>query len=194
MKISYLYPNKRIRLLGEELERRGHTILYNDVDSTSDIVCSMSYSTRTMAAAAYRKGLRVLEFVLDIPAFRLMNAKWRMRYKRYAHRLRKAKIVVAISKKTALDLWNYYGIESTVCYPSIDQTLFLSAHKTEKKKQIIQISRFARNKNYDITIKALKYLDEIEGVFCGFGNTQPYEELAKKEGHETKTQAHPVEF
>jgi glycosyltransferase involved in cell wall biosynthesis len=190
MKISYLYPNKRLRLLGEELERRGHTIIFNDVDPTSDIVCSMSYSTQNMAAVAYRKGLPVLEFVHDIPAFRLMTVKWRMRYKSYANRLRKAKTVVATSKKTALDLWNYYHIESTVCYQSIDQKRFKPSHNTEKKQQIIQISRFVRHKNYDLTIQALKYLDGIEGVFCGIGNTQRLKELAKKEGVKVRFFAH----
>jgi glycosyltransferase involved in cell wall biosynthesis len=171
-----------MRLLGEELEKRDYTIIYNEVDPTSDIVCSMSYNTRKKALTAYRRKMPVIEYVHDIPAFRLMKIKWRIPYKVYANQLRKAQLVVAASKRTAIDLWNYFNIDSVVCYQHIDSSSLIVREPIVKRQQIIQISRFTAHKNFDTTIEALSRIKTVEGIFCGYGNPEKYKKLANDRG------------
>jgi glycosyltransferase involved in cell wall biosynthesis len=117
---------------------------------------------------------------MDIPTFRILNLRWRRRYLRYGTRLGKAAVVAAISNVTVIDLWNYFNIKAELCYPYIDRTRFDAYAGTSPKQQIIQISRFARNKNFDMTIRAAELIGNIEVVICGIGNADVLEKAVKK--------------
>lgn len=60
------------------------------------------------------------------------------------------------------------------------------------KGKIVQVSRYATNKRFDVTVRALRHLEEIQkhhcednpfhGVFCGMGDSADLERMAKELG------------
>ncbi len=86
---------------------------------------------------------------------------------------------------------NMYGIESDVLYHFYDSEALDKVEAGEKKNRIIQISRFALNKRFDLTLEAWKTLQDKypdwELMFIGFGDGAKLRNLAQEMGVERFT-------
>jgi glycosyltransferase involved in cell wall biosynthesis len=87
--------------------------------------------------------------------------------------------------KSVLDM---HGIESDVLYHYYDADGLDAVRAGEKKNRIIQISRYALNKRFDLTLKAWKELQDKykdwELLFVGFGDGSKLRDLSQELGVE----------
>jgi len=103
--------------------------------------------------------------------------QWRDKYiKKTVSNLHKCDKVISASKYTQRVLRKRYNIESEQIYFYIDTEEF-DAISTIKGEYIIQVSRFALNKRFDISIKAMSKLDK-KLICVGRGNCNKLKILA----------------
>jgi len=89
--------------------------------------------------------------------------------------------VISASKWTQSVLKDKFNIDSKQMYFYIDTEEFDAVPEQENKGHVIQISRYAINKRFDLTIRAMKGIDR-ELICIGFGSNTDLVHLAKEVG------------
>lgn len=167
-----------------------YTFLHNRCDKDVDIIyCgSMSQLSKAMIAKEiFNKPL--ICWVWDIPYNwrewcrsdnEIQNNQRREAYvKKSILNLRKCDKVISASKYTQRILKKKFNIDSDQIYFYIDTEELDSIHIDSKKGHIIQIGRFAPNKRFDISIRAMKGIDR-KFICIGIGRYKKLEELSHK--------------
>ncbi len=89
--------------------------------------------------------------------------------------------IISASKWTQSVLKDKFNIDSEQMYFYIDTEEFDAVPEQENKGHIIQISRYAINKRFDLTIKAMKGIDR-ELICIGMGKNSDLVRLANEAG------------
>lgn len=189
MLISHYSPNEFMRKFEKYLPE--HTFLSNHCTEKVDLIYCGSVSQLSkalIAKQAYKKPL--ICWVWDIPY------NWRSwcrtdeeiathkRRDTYVARcladLRNCEKVISASKWTQSVL-KQFNIDSEQMYFYIDTEKLDSVPEQENKGYVIQISRFAINKRFDLTIRAMEGIDR-KLILIGTGDGAPLVKLASELG------------
>ena len=160
-----------------------HDFLHNRCTKDVDLIYCGSASQLNKAMVAKQEyGKPLICWVWDLP---YCWAKWarnndeiRAHVWRDAHiknmvsNLRKCDRVISASKYTQWVLKEKYAIESEQLYFYIDTEGIDAVPPNERNRHIIQISRFALNKRFDVSIKAVSTLGRKlvcagRGIYAG---------------------------
>lgn len=186
MRVAHYVPNDFMALFGKHLP--DIQFLHNDCDSSTDLIYCGSVSCIAAALKAKRKyGLPLACWVWDI------THNWRdwtrndeevvanlhrdKKVASYIAQLKKCDMVVSASYYTKKILKDIYGVKSRRLYFYIDTEGLDAVPEQPKENRIIQISRYALNKRFDMTIEATEGLD-AELVCVGLG-TECHESLSR---------------
>ncbi len=179
MKVAYFYP-RQVYQQKDVLWHKytDHQFLHQKCDKTVDLIYSASVSTLAQAVKAKQQFSKPLIcWVWDIP----WNWRdWKMspegmaanagRDKVNAARvelLKECDLVISASKWTQNVLKTQYGILSEQIYFFIDVHGIDSVPQPEKKKAIVQISRYFYNKKFEHTILAARDLKDYTTILIG---------------------------
>lgn len=188
MLISHFFPNKFANKFTKYVE--GHDFLSNFCTKEVDLIYCGSVSQLGKAMIMKEKFNKPLIcWVWDIPYCwrdwcrtndELRDNNWRGRYiENMILILKKCDKVISSSKYTQRILKNIFNIESEQMYFYIDTEKLDSVKVDGKKGHIIQISRFALNKRFDISIKAMNGIGR-KLVCIGTGDYKKLENLAQQ--------------
>lgn len=188
MLISYFYPNKLHALFIPFV--KNHQFLHQYCTKDADLIYCGSTSQLGKAMAAkekYRKPL--VCWVWDIPSAWREWTRDQAEIQANAHRdqyikkvimnLKKCDKIISASQFTQRLLKEKYGIESDQIYFYIDTERIDSIRAGRMNGHIIQISRFALNKRFDVSIKAVRGLGR-KFICAGTGNHSKLKQLAKE--------------
>lgn len=168
MLISYFSPNEHHRLFAPHV--KNHRFLHNRCTKDADLIYCGSASQLDKAMVAKREyGKPLICWVWDLPYCwpewarnneEVRAHAWRDKYiETTVSNLRQCDKVISASKHTQRVLRERYGIESEQIYFYIDMEGIDAIPPNGKSGHIIQISRFALNKRFDISIKATSTID-----------------------------------
>lgn len=187
MLISHFYPNAVMNRFTAYITK--HKFQPNFCTKDADLIYSGSVSQLDKAMAAkeiYKKPL--ICWVWDIPYCwpewarnnkEISEHSWRSKYiRKIVGNLRRCDKVISSSKYTQRILREKYGIDSEQIYFYIDTQEIDSIPASKNECHIIQISRFALNKRFDVSIKAMVGIDETL-VCVGLGNNSGLKRLAE---------------
>lgn len=189
MIISYFYPNKLHALFIPYVKK--HQFQLNSCTKEADLIYCGSASQLGNALAAKEKYKKPLIcWVWDLPSGWRTWARDYDEFQAQAHRDKQIKMIVAMlkecdkilcgSKYTQRILKEKYGIESEQLYFYID-TIGIDAIPPlgPGTGHIIQISRFALNKRFDISIRAAAGTGR-KLICAGTGRSSHLENLARE--------------
>lgn len=188
MLISYFSPNEYHRLFVPYV--KNHGFLHNHCTKDVDLIYCGSASQLGKAMAAKKEyGKPLICWVWDLPynwrEWARNDAEihahvWRdANIKKTVSSLRKCDRIISASKHTQRILKEKYAIESEQIYFYIDTEGIDAIPPNEGDGYIIQISRFALNKRFDVSIKAVSNLG-WKFVCAGTGNYNNLKNLAEK--------------
>jgi|GEM_PF-5067569 len=188
MLISYFSPNKHHRLFVPYV--KNHKFLHNHCTADVDLIyCGSASQLGKAMAAKQQYGKPLICWVWDIPySWRewcrtnseIQKNHWRDNYiKKTISNLRKCDKVISASKFTQRILKEKFDIRSEQVYFYIDTKDIDMIPQKKKSGHIIQIGRFAQNKRFDISIKAISNLDR-KLVCVGTGDYGKLKELAEE--------------
>jgi glycosyltransferase involved in cell wall biosynthesis len=188
MLISYFYPNKFHGLFVPYVKK--HQFLHNHCTKEADLIYCGSTSQLDKALAAkqqYKKPL--ICWVWDLPCYWREWTRNNEEISAHARRdrsiektvmnLKKCDKIISGSKYTQRILKENYSIESEQIYFYIDTEGIDAIRANRRNGHIIQISRFALNKRFDISIKATNGLGR-KLICAGTGNHSKLKLLAKE--------------
>lgn len=186
MLISYFSPNEFHRLFVPHVNN--YRFLHNRCTKDAELIYCGSVSQLNKAVAAkeeYEKPL--ICWVWDLPYCwpewarnneEIHANAWRDAYIKHAvSNLRKCDRVISASRHTQQVLKEKYAIESEQIYFYIDTEGIDAIPPNGGDGQIIQISRFALNKRFDMSIKVANVLGR-KLVCMGTGNCSEFKVLA----------------
>jgi len=188
MLISHFYPNKFMDRFTRHVEK--YDFISNFCTREVDLIYCGSISQLDKAMVAKERFNKPLIcWVWDIPYCwkdwcrtndEIQKNKWRARYvEKVISNLRKCDRVISSSKYTQRILKNIFNIESEQIYFYINTEELDSVQTHGKKGHIIQISRFALVKRFDISIRAMNGIKR-KLICIGTGNYKKLEDLAKE--------------
>ena len=188
MLISYFSPNEFHRLFVPYV--KNHEFMHNRCTKNVDLIYCGSASQLDKAMAAKRKyGKPLICWVWDLPYCwvkwcrtnnEIRGQIWRDAYiKKTVSNLRKCDKVISGSKYTQSVLKERYAIESEQIYFYIDTEGIDAVPVKEKNSYIIQISRFALHKRFDMSIRVANNLNR-KLVCVGTWKYGKLKNLAKK--------------
>jgi len=189
MLISHFYPNPFMARFEDSV--KNHEFFHNQCTGDADLIYCGSVSQLNKALVAketYKKP--IICWVWDLPHCWREWTRNDNEVREHAHRtadvnrkvaqLKKCDKVISASKYTQRTL-REFGIESEQIYFYIDTEEIDSIPALPQNGHIIQISRFALNKRFDISIRAIKGLDR-KLVCVGHKGSGKYEALATSLG------------
>ncbi len=190
MLISHYSPNDFMTRFEKHLPE--HTFLKNHCTEDVDLIYCGSVSQLGKALVAKKKFKKPLIcWVWDIPYNwrtwcrtdeELKAHKWRDDYIRNCIiNLSKCDKIISASKWTLRVLWEEFGLVSKQMYFYIDTEELDAVPEQENKGYVIQISRFAINKRFDLTIRAMEGMDR-KLILIGTGDGAPLVKLANELG------------
>lgn len=188
MLISYFSPNKFHRLFVPHV--KNHEFMHNRCTKDVDLIYCGSASQLDKAMATKQEyGKPLICWVWDLPYCwpewvrnneEIRAHAWRDAYiKKTVSNLRKCDKVISASKHTQRVLKEKFAIESEQIYFYIDTVGIEAIPADGTNGYIIQISRFALNKRFDISIKAISNLGR-KLVCAGTGSYGRLKDLAEK--------------
>lgn len=188
MLISHFYPNKFMDRFTRHVKK--HDFISHFCTKEVDLIYCGSISQLDKAMAMKERFNKPLVcWVWDIPYCwkdwcrtndEIQKNKWRSQYvEKVISNLRKCDRVISSSKHTQRILKNIFNVESEQMYFYINTEELDSVQTHGKKGHIIQISRFALVKRFDISIKAMNGI-ERKLICVGTGNYKELEGLARK--------------
>jgi len=188
MLISYFSPNEHHRLFVSYI--KDHGFLHNRCTKDVDLIYCGSASQLVKAMAAKQEyGKPLICWVWDLPycwpEWTKNNEEvrahvWRDAYiKKTVLNLHKCDKVISASKYTQQILKEKYAIESEQIYFYIDTEGIDAIPPNGRSRHIIQISRFALNKRFDVSIKTVSNLGR-KLVCVGTGSYGGLKNLAEK--------------
>ncbi len=189
MLISHYSPNDFMTRFEKRLPE--HTFLKNHCTKDVDLIYCGSVSQLSKALIAKREFKKPLIcWVWDIAynwlswcrtdEERKENVWRKSRVFQYLRDLSKCDKVISASKWTQRVLEGF-GITSEQMYFYIDTEKLDSVPEQENKGYVIQISRFAINKRFDLTIRAMEGIDR-KLILIGKGDATPLIKLAQELG------------
>jgi len=189
MLIAHYYPNPFMARF--ESSVKNHEFLHNQCTKDVDLIYCGSVSQLSKALAAkeiYKKP--VFCWVWDLPSCWKEWTRNNSEMQEHSHRtadisrrvaqLKKCDKVISASKYTQRTLKSF-GIESEQVYFYIDTEEIDSISAFPQDGHIIQISRFALNKRFDVSIQAMRGLGR-RFVCVGYKGGEKYKALAKSLG------------
>ena len=187
MLISYFSPNEFHRLFVSYV--KNHEFIHNRCTKNTDLIYCGSASQLDKAMAAKQKyGKPLICWVWDLPYCwmkwcrtdnEIRRQAWRDAYiRKIVSNLRKCDKVISGSKYTQSVLKERYAIESEQIYFYIDTKGIDAVPAKGKNSYIIQISRFALHKRFDMSIRVASSLDR-KLVCVGTWNYNGLKKLAK---------------
>ena len=189
MLIAHYYPNPFATKFEKYLPE--HKFLANYCTEDADLIYCASVSQLGKALVAKREFKKPLIcWVWDIP---YNWRRWcRTDREKAEHKWRDNKLIKDVNglnqcdKVIGASKWTQkvlkgFGIDADQMYFYIDTEEFDVVPEQENKGHIIQISRYALNKRFDLTIKAMKGIDR-KLICIGFGRNTDLVNLAKKLG------------
>lgn len=188
MLISYFSPNEFHRLFVPHV--KNHEFLHNRCTKDVDLIYCGSASQLDKAMIAKQEyGKPLICWVWDLPYCwgewcrtndEVRAQAWRDAYiKNTVSALRKCDKVISGSRFTQQVLKDKYAIESDQIYFYIDTEGIDAIPQNGRGGHIIQISRFALNKRFDISIKATRSIGR-KLVCMGSGRYDGLKSLADK--------------
>lgn len=174
MLISHFYPNAFNNYMGRFMNHvEGHDFLCNWCDPMVDLIYCGSVSQLDKAMAAKEKYKKpIICWVWDIPYCwrewcrtdeEIRAHTWRDEYiRKVILNLRKCDKVISSSKYTQRVLKEKFGLDSEQIYFYIDTDELdqFSLGVNTKANYIIQISRYALNKRFDLSIRVASSLGQ----------------------------------
>jgi len=200
VKIGVYSPNDFSSLFTKYID--GHEWHVNSVPKNVDMIyCASSSQLQKVFGSGREPGVPVVCWCWDIPVnweswcrndSELAEHSWRRESVRSTiSYLKKCDIVLSASKFTQRTLLDN-GIESKQLYFYVDVDPGLSV---KKKDQVIQVSRFALNKRFDLTLQAYQSNKNVyEGYdlrFVGIGSTDYLKSVSGKRNGITYVSINP---
>lgn len=190
MLIAHYYPNAWNNYMGRFMNYvEGHDFVSNWCNESVDLIYCGSVSQLDKAMAAkevYKKP--IICWVWDIPycweewcrtSEEIRAHVWRSAYiVKVIENLRKCDKVISSSKYTQRVLKEKFGLESEQIYFYIDTEELDRVSAQSKADHIIQISRYALNKRFDLSIKVAKSLGQ-KIVCVGTGSYDYLKHMAR---------------
>jgi glycosyltransferase involved in cell wall biosynthesis len=186
MKIAHIIPPQDERKFDTRFCKfMEHAFVRDNFDNNIDLIYAGSVSVLDRALDLKRRISRpVVCWVWDLP---YNWRKWGMdeegirqnhaRTKQCSDRatmLRQCDLVISASKWTQSVLKEQYNIDSTQIYYYIDTTALDNVPDQERKKQVIQISRYYYNKRFEDSIEAMKDIPDYKLILIGTGLKSVY--------------------
>jgi len=101
----------------------------------------------------------VVNWILDIPEWRLTHPEYRKRYQLWHDFLKDSALNISISYFTQKELKRLWGFDSHVIRPPINQMAMKAVPEQVKENQVISISRFAPHKRFELGIQMVGQCD-----------------------------------
>jgi len=193
MLISYFYPNPWHALFIPFVR---HQVLHNHCTKDVDLIycgCGSQVHKAVAAKQKYRKPL--ICYVWDLPCFWRDWTRNDKEVRAHAHRdgyikgvvenLKKCDKIISASKYTQRILKEKYSIDSEQMYFYIDtEKIDRIPRQMSENEYVMQISRFALNKRFDTTIRAMEGIDR-KLICMGWGDIGELKQLAADLGVKT---------